>query len=134
MDLDKLADLIGVRVVETKDLHPSHAGMYIHRRRLILLRAGLDDWNRRSVFAHELAHAYYHDEKHGDPRIENRANRWAAQLLITEDDYRSAELIHGSHPGAIAHELGVNIDVVHTWCDIRIHAGASIPIKYQRES
>ncbi len=74
MDLDKIAELFGVRVAETKDLHPSHAGMFIHHRWLILLRSGLDAWNRRSVLAHELAHAYYRDEIYGDPRIEKRAN------------------------------------------------------------
>lgn len=134
MNLDKIAELFSVTIVETKDLHPEYSGMYIHHRRLILLRSGLDSWNRRSVLAHELAHAYYRDEIYGDPRIENRANRWAARLLITDDEYRAAELIHGSHPGAIAHELGVNVDVVHTWCDIRFHAGAPKPTVNQRES
>ncbi|AKF27824.1 hypothetical protein YH66_09820 [[Brevibacterium] flavum] len=122
MDLDKIAELFGVRVAETKDLHPDHHGMYIHHRRLILLRAGLDGWNYRSIFAHELAHAFYRDEVHGDTRAEKRANQWAAQLLISKDEYRAAELLHGPHPGAIAHELGVTPDVVKTWCDIFMRA------------
>ena len=73
--IDKVAELFGVRLAETKDLHPAHHGMYIHHQRLILLRAGLDEWNYRSIFAHELAHAFYRDETHGDTRTEKRANQ-----------------------------------------------------------
>lgn len=118
MDLDKIAELFGVRVGETTDLDPEWNGMYLHDRRLILIRKGLDYWKRRSVLAHELGHAFYGDEQHGDPRLELRADQYAARLLISEDEYRAAEHLHGPHPGAIAHELGVTPDVVTTWCDI----------------
>lgn len=70
MDLDEIAKLFGVRVAETNGLHPNHHGMYLHRRRLILIKAGLDEWNYRSILAHELGHAFHRDETHGDPRIE----------------------------------------------------------------
>lgn len=118
MDLDKIAELFGVRVAETNDLAPAWNGMYLHHRHLILIRKGLDHWTHRSILAHELGHAFYRDETHGDPRLELRANQWAARLLISEDAYRAAEHLHGPHPGAIAHELGVTPDVVATWCDI----------------
>ncbi|HJE11375.1 MAG TPA: ImmA/IrrE family metallo-endopeptidase [Corynebacterium glutamicum] len=118
MDLDKIAELFGVQVIETDGLDPRWDGMYRHQKRIIYLRKGLDPWKKRSIFAHELAHAFYRDETHGDPRTEKRANQWAAQLLISKDEYRAAELLHGPHPGAIAHELGVTPDVVKTWCDI----------------
>lgn len=118
MDLDKIAELFGVHIVETYDLHPEWDGMFLHRRRVILLRKGLDYWKRRSVLAHELGHVYYGDEIHGDTRLERRANEYAALLLISKDEYRAAEEIYGPHPGAIAHELGVTPDVVKTWCDI----------------
>ena len=118
MDLDKIAELFGVRVGETTDLDPEWNGMYLHDRRLILIRKGLDYWKRRSILAHELGHAFYGDEHHGDPRLELRADQYAARLLISEDAYRAAEHLHGPHPGAIAHELGVTPDVVTTWCDI----------------
>lgn len=121
MDLDKIAELFGVQAIETYDLHPKWDGMYLHGRRLIILRKGLDPWKRRSIFAHELAHAFYRDETHGDTRAEKRANQWAAQLLISKDEYRAAELLHGPHPGAIAHELGVTPDVVDTWRAIYQH-------------
>lgn len=122
MDLDKIAELFGVHVIETYDLHPEWDGMYLHHRRLILLRKGLDPWKKRSIFAHELGHAFYRDETHGDTRLEKRANEYAALLLISKDEYRAAELLHGPHPGAIAHELGVTPDVVNTWRDIHVRA------------
>lgn len=118
MDLDKIAELFGVQVIETDGLDPRWNGMYRHQKRIIYLRKGLDPWKKRSIFAHELAHAFYRDEVHGDTRAEKRANQWAARLLISKDEYRAAELLHGPHPGAIAHELGVTPDVVKTWCDI----------------
>lgn len=118
MDLDKIAELFGVQVIETHDLEPAWDGMYLHDRHTIIIRKGLDHWTHRSIFAHELGHAFYRDEIHGDPRLELRADQYAARLLISEDEYRAAEQLHGPHPGAIAHELGVTPDLVATWCDI----------------
>lgn len=115
MDLDKIAELFGVHIIETLDLRPEWDGMYLHRRRVILLRKDLDYWKRRSILAHELGHAFYRDETHGDTRLERRADQWAAELLISKDEYKAAEIIHGSHLGAIAHELGVTPEIVETW-------------------
>ena len=58
---------------------------------------------------------------HGDTRIEKRADQYAARLLISQDEYKAAEMICGSHAGAIAYELGVTPDVVNTWCDVYQH-------------
>lgn len=122
MDLEKIAELFGVQVIETNDLRPGWNGMYLHQARIILLKKGMDPWKRRSVLAHELGHAYYRDEVHGDTRLEKRANEYAALLLISKDEYRAAELLHGPHPGAIAHELGVTPDVINTWRSIHMRA------------
>ena len=115
MDLEKIAELFGVDIAESSKLHPRWSGMYIHDKRLILIRKGLDPWTYRSTLAHELAHAFYRDDSHGDTRLERRADQWAAELLISKDEYKAAEIIHGSHLGAIAHELGVTPEVVETW-------------------
>lgn len=117
MDLDKIAMLFGIEVIETYDLSPQWHGMYLHEERIIILQKGLDSWKRRSVFAHELGHAYYQDESHGDTRIEKRADQYAARLLISKDAYRAAEEIHGPHIGALAHELGVTPKLVVEWRD-----------------
>ncbi|WP_075815920.1 ImmA/IrrE family metallo-endopeptidase [Corynebacterium sp. CNJ-954] len=64
--------------------------------------------------AQELGHANYGDEHSDDPRLERRADLWAAQLVISEPDYREAEQDYGPHPGALAWALGVTRDVVDT--------------------
>lgn len=107
MDLDRLADALGVTVAETPHLDDGLNGQYLHHRRLILLRQGLDPWTRKSTLAHELGHAWHGDDIHGDPRLERRADQFAAQILITPDMYKNAEKLHEGHTGAIAYELGV---------------------------
>lgn len=118
MDLDKLADALGVTVAETPHLDDGLNGQYLHHRRLILLHQGLDPWTRKSTLAHELGHAYYGDDIHGDPRMERRADQFAAQILITPDMYKNAEKLHDGHTGAIAYELGVTPHLVKTWKDL----------------
>lgn len=118
MDLDQLADALGVAVVETPYLDDGLNGQYLHHRRLILLHQGLDPWTRKSTLAHELGHAYYGDDIHGDPRMERRADQFAAQILITAAEYKAAESLYGGNPGAIAYELGVTPHLVRVWQDI----------------
>lgn len=118
MDLDQLADALGVAVVETPYLDDGLNGQYLHHRRLILLRHGLDPWTRKSALAHELGHAYYGDNIHGDPRLERRADQFAAQILITPTEYRLAEKLHDGHTGAIAYELGVTPHLITVWKDL----------------
>lgn len=118
MDLDELAQHLDVRILETKDLPEGTDGMYIHHSRLILIRHGLDRWNYNSVLAHELGHAWHGDDIHGDPRLERRADQFAAQILITPTEYRLAESLHDGHIGAIAYELGVTVRLVEVWRDM----------------
>ncbi|SPJ40152.1 hypothetical protein CHUV2995_00938 [Corynebacterium diphtheriae subsp. lausannense] len=118
MDLDELAQHLDVRILETKDLPEGTDGMYIHHSRLILIRHGLDRWNYNSVLAHELGHAWHGDDIHGDPRLERRADEFAARLLISPIEYRLAESLHDGHIGAIAYELGVTVRLVEVWRDM----------------
>lgn len=118
MDLDQLADALGVAVVETPYLDDGLNGQYLHHRRLILLRQGLDPWTRKSALAHELGHAWHGDDIHGDPRMERRADQFAAQILITPTEYRLAEKLHDGHIGAIAYELGVTPHLITVWKDL----------------
>lgn len=114
LDLDLLATAMGVTIVETPQLRPDKNAVYIHHRRMILVRQSLDPWTRRAAVAHELGHAYYGHEVPDDPRSERRADEFAARLLINSDAYRAAETIHPS-VGAIAHELGVTPHLVEIW-------------------
>lgn len=117
IDLIHIAEALRVDVVEESELPPAVNGMYSDHERLILIRPDLDPWNYRVCLAHELAHAYFRDEQAGDPRIERRADQWAAQLLITPAEYAAAEVMVGSSVGALAYELNVTPAVIETWRD-----------------
>lgn len=113
-----LARSIGVSLTEH---HRGKKGYYDHTARTISMRTGLSDRAYRSTLAHELAHALQGDEFTGikwmDDRIEARADRMAARLLIDPDDYAEAERHHGPHEDAIAHELGVTRKLLADWRD-----------------
>ena len=46
---------------------------------------------------------------------ERAADRWAAETLISEDAYKSAEAALGPHPGAIVAEIGVTVHLLEVW-------------------
>lgn len=64
-------------------------GLYIHRRRTIILRAGLSARVERCALAHEIVHAEYEDEPTSDgawsARREARCDRIAAERLIDRE-------------------------------------------------
>ena len=124
-DLFALAAIMGVRIIETDRLDPRWNGQFSARHRAIVVRRSLDPWTKRSCIAHELGHAHYGDEQHGDPRAERRADRFAAQLLISEKAMRDAENITGPETGALAHHLGVTPNLIEVWKEnykAKIHA------------
>lgn len=110
--LDTLAETLGVHITYHRAGQP---GWYNHHRKQISLRHGMSTPQENSVLAHELGHAIHGNLGHGDTRQENRADRFAADLLITGDNYRQAELLYGPRPRAIAHELGVTVHLVTVW-------------------
>jgi hypothetical protein len=78
-------DVLGVAVVE----HPlrSSAGLYVDDLRTVLVRPRLKKIHRRSVLAHEAAHA---EARHRDvglllPKLEHYADLTAARRLIDAD-------------------------------------------------
>lgn len=124
VDLIEVAGALEVEVFDSPTLPANLDGFYVDAERVILMRPGLDPWNYRAVLAHELAHAYFRDETYDDPRIERRADQWAAQMLITRDEYRAAEEEVGPSIGALAYTLEVTPAVIATWrdCFARIRA------------
>lgn len=94
-------------------------GRWYSNTRTISIRRDLGWVNARCTLAHELGHAICgHDSKAEGwfkERQEHEADTWAANLLIGQDEYMDAELIHGSCPGAIALELGVTVHLVRVW-------------------
>jgi Zn-dependent peptidase ImmA (M78 family) len=110
-ELMREAGRLGVRVFLAHiDDRPDLLGYYSHSRRVIVVRLGLTPSERDSVLAHELGHAFYGDECSNGPH-ERRAERYAAELLITPEAYAAAEA-EDANPGAIADSLGVTVDIV----------------------
>ncbi|GFK18911.1 hypothetical protein KbCgl_14830 [Corynebacterium glutamicum] len=93
--------------------------------RIITIREGMGHRKARSTLAHEMGHAVHDDQPAPDARAyarqEARADRWAAGALITQEQYRAAEALVGSHPGALALELGVTTHIIHTWHDLHAY-------------
>ena len=110
-DLILHAEDMGARVIWALDL-PERGRCYPHLD-LIVIRHGMTERRTVSTLAHELAH-YWYGDTHCSPAVNRRAWRWAARFLIPYHDYAEAELEHHS-PGAIAHHLGVTVDVIHAY-------------------
>lgn len=116
-ELIGLAEAAGVHVI-WRDLG-RRRGEYRASGRLITINPRMSLALQRSTLAHELGHHRYGDTWTDDrdliARRERRANAYAATLLITPEQYRRAELLVGSHPGALARELGVARHLVDAW-------------------
>ncbi len=125
-------DALGVRVIDA-DLPGDRDGEYLHRRRLIRLQRGMPHRLRRSVLAHECAHAVFGDEpSRFGPRTakqERRADEWAALRLIDVDEYKTAERIHTGHVDAIALELDVTADLVEAFQRILVRFGDTVYVQ-----
>lgn len=74
------------------------------------------------TIAHELGHAHHGDRCEGDTAIEERADIYAARLLIDPKQYARLER-QGLHQHDIAEELGVSAHVLNLWmqaCLVRL--------------
>lgn len=115
LDLFDMAHALGLKVT----YHQGRGkGYYLHHRRLISLRNDLTDRQLRSTLAHELGHAVRGDVPTGtifDARAERAADQFAANLLITEEDYINLEMLHDGALDPIANELGVTVHLIEVW-------------------
>ncbi len=118
-EIEQILRSLGVRVHETGDLPDDRDGEYIHSRRLIRLQRGMPRRLRRSVLAHECAHALAGDvptlSSWSSDRQERRADEWAALQLIDPAAYRAAEQRHAGRLGAMALALDVTTDLVEVY-------------------
>jgi Zn-dependent peptidase ImmA (M78 family) len=115
--LGRLIDEHGLRVVERSG--PTWGG-FDPRTRTIRVSPGMSARATRSVLAHELAHAVlgHVPAPHGAlqrVRQEQRADEWAARLLISPAAYAEAEATRGPHPASLAFELGVTVELVYAF-------------------
>lgn len=78
---------------------------------MISTRKGMAIWDYKSVLAHELGHAYYRDQRTGhasfDEKQEQRADEYAANLLIDIDTLRHLAPWHGDDMKSLAIDLEV---------------------------
>lgn len=115
-DLHLLAEQMGV----TLHHHDGGAkGYYFHAIRLITTQRGLSIAEYRSTLAHELAHAHYCDTT-STPRIETRAHRWAANLLLDEHAVRDALIWHNHHRSPAAYDLEVTEHLLGVWLEYNV--------------
>lgn len=110
-----------LRLVEQHGLHlverrGSSLGGFEPSTSTIRLDPGMSDRATCSVLAHELGHAVLGHVPTSDrllrDRQEQRADEWAARLLITARSYADAEHLRGAHAASLAFELGVTVEIV----------------------
>ncbi len=115
-DLHRHAQQLGVRLVR----HTGGAkGYYHHKTRTISTRRGMSIAQYRSTLAHELGHAVYNDQKTGhdnfDQRQEDRADRFAAKLLINDDELKHLAPWHGTDYHSLAIDLEVTPHILEVY-------------------
>lgn len=122
--LEKVPSLVEIAFehgVEVVTHRGGDKGRWYPSRQTISLRSDLPARARRYTLAHELGHAVLGHDAGADlpqwvvDKQERAADRWAAETLISEDAFKSAEAALGPHPGAIAAELGVTVHLLEVW-------------------
>lgn len=115
INVDALIDAAQARSYRIRWHRGGPKAAWMPHRNTITLRVGMDDVTTLCSLAHELGHAHYsHPPGHYGAQ-ERQADEFAARLLISPVDYALAERLHGPHPAAIAHELGVTIHLTTIW-------------------
>lgn len=82
--------------------------------RTIAVKEGLPARYTRSLIAHELGHAHY-GHTASTPKSERQADKYAARLLINEDDYRHAESTYGADTETLSFILNVSPGLIEAW-------------------
>lgn len=116
-DLARLAEGLGV-VLRKHTGGPK--GWYDHQSRTISTRRRLSIAEYRSTLAHELAHAIYGDTpRFGRYKVrqERRADRYAANLLLTPSAVEEALIWHQHHRAPAAYDLEVTQHLLNVWLD-----------------
>lgn len=113
------AEHLGVRVEDdhTGRLRPGDLGGWFPDEKLVVLCPTLGPRNRVHTLAHELGHAAHCDPPGHHPRYEHRADLYAANLLIDQQEYAELEMMYDGQVGAIAADLGVTVSLLAIWRD-----------------
>ena len=121
-DLHDMAYIMGV---ELRHHHGLPKGWYSPSLRVISTMRGMTVWDYKSTLAHELGHAVYNDQKTGhddfDQRQEDRADRFAAKLLINDDELRHLAPWHGNDFHSLAIDLEVTPKLLDVYLKVHPH-------------
>ena len=93
-------------------LNDDDLGGWFPQHKLILLRPGLSQANLLHTLAHELGHAIHNHIGEHHPRQERKVDEFAAQILISKDDYIRAEEMAGGHIPWVAHPSRIHTSPV----------------------
>lgn len=113
--IDALIEVAEARGISVRWHRGGPKAAWLPQQRAVTVRHGMDDAETLCALAHELGHAHYGDPAGHHPRYEQRADRFAARLLISPVEYALAEQTYGTHPARLAAELGVTVHLVHVW-------------------
>lgn len=101
-DVFELVDYFNINVIET-DLGSATLGMYryIKRNKFIFINNDLEHYQKKFVLAHELGHAILHSDLNCfflekktlylKNKFEIEANKFAVELLVSDDDLKELE-------------------------------------------
>jgi len=92
-----MRDLLAIAKARGLTVHATHMppgwlGSYNHETRRIFFDLGLTPAERRVTIAHELGHEFYGD-RCSSPEAEDKADAYAASLLIDPEEYCELERI-----------------------------------------
>lgn len=127
MAMQHCADL-GIEV-EWDDLGDYRRGEYRHQGDRVILNRVLTFRQAASTLGHELGHHRFGDTC-STRANERRAWEYGAALLVTPEEYQTAEDRVGSHPAALALELDVTPKLVEAWRRWWLTKGQHLP-RYQ---
>lgn len=111
--LTRLCACEGIAVLETT--LDSAWGAYDHNTRTIYLHAALTTRQKAATLAHEYVHYLRGDTGPQPPHVERRVDEEAAFMLISTEEYATAEHIVGPDPRALAIELDTTLWIVEAW-------------------
>lgn len=113
--IDALIEVAEARGFQVRWHRGGPKAAWLPQQSAVTVRLGMDDAETLCALAHELGHAHYGDPAGHDRRYEQRADRFAARLLISPVEYALAERTYGTHPARLAAELGVTVHMIRTW-------------------
>lgn len=121
-DLHHIANDLGVTL---RHHNGGKKAWYSPKLRTISTRRGLPIWEYKSSLAHELGHAVYRDHHinhlHFNQLQERRADEYAAELLINEDEIKDLILWHGNDLNSLAYDLEVTPHLLDVYLKMNTH-------------